>query len=102
MSVDEMYHRFNEMMKAQEANRTASSFIPEGYHTVTPYLVAQDAPTLIDFVTQVFDGKETFRAIGSAGGIHPAGPVGDSILMMGDGPPDLSLRGQTRPAPLPI
>jgi len=95
MSVDEMHQRFNEMMQAQAANRTASSFIPKGYHTVTPYLVAQDAPALIDFVRQVFGAEETFRAIGGAGGIHAEVRVGDSVLMIGGGSPDLSWRGQT-------
>jgi PhnB protein len=102
MSVDEMHRRFNEMMKAQEANRTASSFIPEGYHTITPYLVAQDASALIDFVGKVFGGQETFRTIGSAGGIHAEVRVGDSMLMMGGGAPELSWRGQTWPTALHI
>ncbi len=102
MSVDEMHQRFNEMMNAQEANRTASSFIPEGYHTITPYLVAQDAPALIDFVKQVFGAEETFRAIGPAGGIHAEIRIGDSMLMMGGGAPDLSWSGQTWPTALHI
>jgi PhnB protein len=102
MSVDEMHQRFNEMMKAQEANRTASSFIPEGYHTITPYLVAQDAPALIDFVKQVFGGEETFRTVGSAGGIHAEVRAGDSMLMMGGGGPELSWSGQTWPTALHI
>jgi PhnB protein len=102
MSVDEMHQRFNEMMKAQEANRTAPSFIPEGYHTITPYLVAQNAPGLIDFVKQVFGGEETFRTIGSAGGIHAEVRVGDSMLMMGGGGAELSWSGKTWPTALHI
>jgi PhnB protein len=102
MSVDEMHQRFEEMEKEQMAGRTAPSFIPEGYHSITPYMVVQDAPALIDFVTQVFDAKETFRAIGSAGGIHAEVRVGDSRLMMGGGAPDLSWRGQSWPSALHI
>jgi PhnB protein len=102
MSVDEMHQRFNEMMKAQEPSGTATSYIPKGYHTVTPYLVAQEAPALIDFVTNVFGGEETFRAIGSAGGIHAEVRVGDSMLMIGGGAPDLSWRGQTWPTALHV
>jgi PhnB protein len=71
MSVEEMHQRFNEMMNTQAANRTASSFIPKGYHTVTPYLVVQDAPALIDFARQVYGAEETFRAIGSAAASTP-------------------------------
>jgi PhnB protein len=102
MSVDEMHQRFNEMMQSQAENRTASSYIPEGYHTITPYLVAQDAPALIEFAKQVFGGEETFRTIGSAGGIHAEVRVGDSMLMMGGGSPDLSWSGQTWPTALHI
>ena len=50
--------------------------MPKGYHTVTPYMVAQDAPALIEFVKQTFGGEETFRSIGSAGGIHAEVRVG--------------------------
>ena len=102
MSVDEMHRRFSEMEKEQTANRTASSFIPEGYHTVTPYLIVQDAPALIEFATQAFGAKETFRAIGSAGGIHAEVRMGDSMLMMGGGGPELSWRGQSSPSALHI
>jgi PhnB protein len=102
MSVDEMQRRLSEMEKEQAANRTASSFIPKGYHTVTPYLVVQDAPALIDFARQVFGAEESFRAIGSAGGIHAEVRIGDSVLMMGGGAPDLSWRGQTWPTALHI
>ena len=102
MSVEEMHRHFNEMMQSQAENRTAPSFIPEGYHTITPYLVAQDAPALIDFVKQVFGGEETFRTIGSAGGIHAEMRVGDSMLMMGGGSPELSWSGQTWPTALHV
>jgi len=35
--------------------------IPEGYHTVTPYILVQGADKLIDFVKRAFDAKETER-----------------------------------------
>ena len=59
--------------------------IPEGYHTVTPYLVVQEAAQLIDFVKQVFGATETFRGTGSAGGIHAEVRIGDSMVMIGGG-----------------
>ena len=59
--------------------------IPEGYHTVTPYLIVQEAAQLIDFVKQAFDATETFRGTGSAGGIHAEVKIGDSMVMIGGG-----------------
>jgi PhnB protein len=31
--------------------------IPEGYHTVTPYILVQGADKLIDFIKKVFSAK---------------------------------------------
>jgi PhnB protein len=92
MSVEEMQRRMTEM-EAQQAPRTASTFIPKGFHTVTPYLIVRDAPALIDFVTRAFDAEESFRNVGSAGGVHAEVQIGDSKLMIGGGAPDLSWRG---------
>jgi uncharacterized glyoxalase superfamily protein PhnB len=61
--------------------------VPRGFHTVTPYLIAQDGPALIEFAKQAFGSEETFRAIGSAGGLHCEVRIGDSMLMMGGGIP---------------
>lgn len=102
LSVDEMYRRFEALTREQEANRTDTSFIREGFHTVTPYLVVQDAPGLIDFVKRVFGAEETFRAVGSAGGIHAEVRIGDSMLMIGGGAPELPWRGEPWPTALHI
>lgn len=63
-----------------------TSFKREGFHTVTPYLSVERAPELLEFVKNVFDGTEIFRATGSAGGMHAEVRVGDSMLMIGGGP----------------
>ncbi len=102
LPVEEMHRRFQKMMDAQAANRTASKAIPEGYHTITPYLVVKDAPGLIDFVKKVFDGEETFRTVGSAGGVHAEVRVGESMLMMGGGAPELSWGGKALPQALHV
>ncbi len=57
----------------------------EGFHTVTPYLVVQEAAQLIDFVKQVFGATELSRGTGSAGGMHAEVRIGDSMLMIGGG-----------------
>lgn len=59
--------------------------IRAGFHTVTPYLIVNEAVELIDFVKQVFLAEEQFRSIGSAGGLHCELRVGDSMVMIGGG-----------------
>jgi uncharacterized glyoxalase superfamily protein PhnB len=56
----------------------------EGFTTVTPYVRMREAG-LLDFLTAVFDAKETFSLKGSAGGVHREVLVGDSMLMIGEG-----------------
>jgi PhnB protein len=102
LPLEEIHRRFEEMMQGQHAGRTAASHIPAGYRTVTPYLIAQDAPGLIDFVKQVFGAAENFRAVGSAGGIHCEVRIGDSLLMIGGGGPGLSWRGDGCPGALHV
>jgi PhnB protein len=59
--------------------------VREGFHTITPYLIVQEAAQLIDFVKQAFAATELFRGTGSAGGIHAEVRIGDSMLMIGGG-----------------
>lgn len=59
--------------------------IPEGFQTLTPYIVVEQAAELIEFVRQAFEGEERFRSIGPAGGIHCEMKIGDSILLIGGG-----------------
>jgi len=59
--------------------------IPEGYHTVTPYLVVQGAANLIDFLKHAFDAKEIERMARPDGLVtHAEVKIGDSIVMMGE------------------
>jgi PhnB protein len=62
--------------------------IPDGYHTVTPYLVVRDVPRLIDFLCQAFGATELKRAARPDGSImHAEVAIGDSRVMMGEPPP---------------
>jgi PhnB protein len=65
--------------------------------TVTAYPVVHDVPALIVFLGQVFGATEKFRAIGSAGGYHAEVQIGDSMLMIGGGGPDVAWNGNARP-----
>ncbi|HEV7668792.1 MAG TPA: VOC family protein [Thermoanaerobaculia bacterium] len=57
--------------------------IPEGYHTVTPYLVADEAARLLSFLEAAFDAKVLFRSLRESGEIgHAEVQIGDSRLML--------------------
>jgi PhnB protein len=59
--------------------------VPDGYHTVTPYLIVPGADKLIDFLKQAFDAKEIQRMAQPDGTVmHAELRIGDSIIMMGD------------------
>jgi PhnB protein len=75
----------------------AVSYIPEGFATVTPYLVVRDAAGLIEFLKRTFDGTELDRTIRPDGGLANAiVQVGTSRVMMGEPMGD----GPTKPAML--
>ena len=61
-------------------------FKREGFHTITPYLIVKPAVELVDFVKDAFGAVESFRATGSAGGLHCEVRIGDSVVMIGGGP----------------
>jgi PhnB protein len=102
LSVEEMHKRFAAFETQTAESRKGVNPIPAGYHTITPYLIAQDAPALIEFVKRTFGAEEKFRAIGSAGGVHAEIRIGDSILMMGGGGPGLKWRGESMPTALHV
>lgn len=59
--------------------------IPEGYHTVTPYLVVKDAAGLLSFVKQAFGAQELVRIAGPEESVvHAEVRIGDSRLMLGE------------------
>ena len=66
---------------------------PEGYHSVTPYLLVDDAAQAIEFYAKAFDAKELFRLpMGNKVG-HAEIMIGDSHVMLSDEWPDMNLRG---------
>ena len=62
--------------------------IREGFRAITPYLFAQDAAHLIEFISKAFGGQETYRKERPDGAvIHAEMRVGDSMLMLGETTP---------------
>lgn len=61
--------------------------VPEGYHTVTPWLITRGhTAELIDFILEVFDATDLGR-VGEAPNIgHAEVRIGDSVVMLFDKP----------------
>jgi PhnB protein len=57
--------------------------VPEGYPSVSPYLVVDGAAAAIDFYADVFGARERMRMGGAPG--DPADKVGHAELELGDG-----------------
>lgn len=67
--------------------------IPEGYHSVTPYLIVDDAKAAIDFYKTAFGAEEKFRLpMGDRIG-HAEIKIGDSHIMLADEFPDMGHLG---------
>jgi len=63
-------------------------YIPEGHHTVSPYLVVPGVAQLIEFTKQVFGATEVYASKRPDGTVqHAEVRIGDSIVMMGEGGP---------------
>ena len=59
--------------------------IPDGYHSVTPYLMIQGASEAIEFYKQAFGATEVFRLAQPNGKIgHAEIRIGDSSIMLAD------------------
>jgi PhnB protein len=63
--------------------------VPDGYGTVTPWIISRDTAGLIDFVTAAFGATELARVPNDDGTIgHAEVRIGDSVVMMFDARPD--------------
>ena len=63
----------------------ATKPIPEGYHTITPYLAVDDAAEAIEYYQKAFGAKERVRMKAPDGKIgHAELEIGDSLVMLSD------------------
>jgi PhnB protein len=71
--------------------------IPDGFHTLTPYLTVKGAASAIDFYKRAFGAKERFRMHGPDGKTvgHAEIVIGDSILMLAEENPHFNKSPQT-------
>jgi len=66
--------------------------IPQGYHSVIPYLIVDGAAEAIDFYVKVFGGEEVMRMPMGDGIGHAEIKIGDSHIMLADEYPDMGYR----------
>jgi len=67
---------------------------PDGYHSVTPYLIIEGAADAIEFYKRAFGATELFRFPSPDGKIgHAEMKIGDSPIMLADAYPDKGYKG---------
>ncbi|MFV6032097.1 VOC family protein [Streptomyces sp. NPDC056264] len=63
--------------------------VPQGYHTVTPWIISRDTVRLIAFLREAFDAEELSCLTGEDGSVqHAEVRIGDSVVMMFDARPE--------------
>src|SRR5688572_2590764 len=68
--------------------------IPNGYHSVTPYLIIKNAAAAIEFYKRAFGATELYRLDGPGGTVaHAEVQIGDSRVMVSDEWPDFGALG---------
>ncbi len=78
--------------------------VPQGFHTVTPYLVVRDAAAAIDFYTRAFDAEELYRCAceESRRVMNAKLRIGSSMLMLNDEFPEHGSLGPVDGQPSPV
>ena len=72
----------------------AVSHIPEGYHSVTPYLIVDGAESAIRFYAEAFGATEVLRMpMGEDRLAHAEVRIGDSHVMLADEFPEMGFLG---------
>ena len=67
--------------------------IPDGYHSVTPYLIIDGSSRALDYYKRVFGATERMRMPGPEGKIgHAEISIGDSMIMLADEHPEMGAR----------
>jgi PhnB protein len=69
------------MTASLKTERSGVNPIPEGFHTVTPYLIAKDIEGLLKFVTDAFGSKPEVMRKPDGTVMHSAFKIGDSWVM---------------------
>lgn len=72
--------------------------IPDGFHTLTPHIVVEDAAKAIEFYKKAFGAKENERHLMPDGKtvMHARITIGDSALMLANECPPMSFSPKSR------
>lgn len=71
----------------------ATQSVPDGYHSVTPYLIVKAAADAIEFYKRAFGAIELMRMPSPDGRIaHAEIKIGDSAIMLADEHPEMGYR----------
>ena len=60
--------------------------IPEGYHTITPYLAVKDAHGLVEFLKNAFNAQVEVHKMPDGSVLNAQAQVGDSMVLIGQVP----------------
>ena len=106
MSAEEMHRRMKGMTHGPEGGKTLEqkkgvSPVPPGFRMVTPYLVAADGLSLLEFTKEALGAEEIMRAVMPTG-VHAEVRIGDTVLMVGGGRPGKPFSGSLQPNALHI
>lgn len=75
---------------------------PEGYHSLTPYLVVDNSSAAIEFYRKAFGAEELFRFESDGRVGHAEIRIGDSHLMLSDEWPDMGYRSAKNIGSTPV
>jgi PhnB protein len=67
--------------------------VPKGYHTLTPYIIVNDAKAALEFYARAFGAVEIYRHPGPDGRVgHADITIGDSHVMLADEFPEMGCK----------
>ena len=79
------------------------SYIPEGYNSVTPYLIIKGAAQAIEYYKTVFGATEVFRMAQPDGTVgHAELQIGSSRIMLAEENPKMGYIGATNGGTSPV
>lgn len=69
----------------RRAAMTITTSTAVGFRTITPFIIHEQAPALIDFIRKTFEAEELERKTGEAIGFYSKVRIGDSLIMIAGG-----------------
>src|SRR5688572_17130147 len=74
------------LMQAANVTPEPLSYVPEGFRSITPYLITSNATAIMDFMTAAFGATQRMRVPGPDGTLmHGEVNIGDSVIEISDG-----------------